>query len=130
MTIIPLVECPSLFRGSETLRETSDGFEERAEPQRTFEDAYELLCSTLNSVEDELSGVEYNPENWMTDGRLYPPQQDSFRRDCDGYAEVVRMRTRGHNVFIGPNGAIEIEVVHSSEIIFSKDGADGEGVWG
>ena len=99
------------------------------EPKSTFDDAYEMLCDTLNEVEDEFSGVPYDPEKWRTDGRLYPPQSDAFR-DCEDHPSVVRMRTRGHNVFIASNGAIEIKALHGDGVIFEKLGADGKGVWG
>jgi hypothetical protein len=100
-----------------------------SEPRSTFDDAYELLCDTLNEVEDELSGVPYNPDMWSTDGRLYPPQPDSFRKDCKDHPSVVRLRTRGHNIFIAQNGAIEIQKLNGEGVIFQKPGADGKGVW-
>lgn len=97
------------------------------EPACDFDEAYSALCQVLNDVEDDLSGVPYNPESWRTDGRLYPPQRDAFR-ESEKDATVTRIRTRGHNVFIGPNGAIEIQVL-GGEVIFEKPGEDGEGVW-
>ena len=97
-------------------------------PARTFAQAYEQLCSTLNAVEDELTGIPYNPDNWQTDGRMYPPRPDSMR-EVDGHPEVTRFRSSAHNTFIGDNGGIEIQTVSSKEVVFSKPGEDGRGVW-
>lgn len=90
--------------------------------------AYAALVTTLEAVEDELTGIENRPENWRTDGRLYPPEADhSF--PVPGSAGVVRMRTKGHNVFISINGAIEVHSVSGNQFVFLKLGADGKGVW-
>jgi len=45
---------------------------EEASPPSTGEAAHELLCATLNSVEDEFTDVPFDPDSWHTDGRLYP----------------------------------------------------------
>lgn len=100
-----------------------------ARPAGTHDEAYKLLCETLNAVEDEHSGVTYNPDNFRTDGRLYPPQADSARRDED-FPDVVRYRSFMHNTFIGSNGAILVKEIKTDEVQFSKFGADGKGVWG
>src|SRR5688500_3403270 len=75
---------------------------------RTFGEAYEQIRSILNQVEDELTTIPFNPDNWQTDGRLYPPQPDSMR-EVEGHPEVRRFRSRGHNTFVGVNGSIEIQ---------------------
>lgn len=98
-----------------------------AEPQDEFETAYRLLCDTLTEVEEEHSGVPNHPEDWRTDGRMYPPQEDSFQ-DVEHFPDVVGMGTRGHTVYIGPNGSIEIRV-RGAEVVLEKPGADGKGVW-
>jgi len=100
-----------------------------AGPASTHDEAYTLLCETLNAVEDEHSGVTYNPDNFRTDGRLYPPQPDSARRD-DVFPDVVRYRNFMHNTFIASNGAIAVKEITKDEVQFSKFGADGKGVWG
>lgn len=90
-------------------------------------EAKSLLDSTLNAVEDELTGVPYDPEAWMTHDRMYPPQEDS-RRVVPGRPDIARYRSRSHNTYIGANGAIEIAAV-SGEVLFRKPGADGRYVW-
>ncbi len=51
-----------------------------AVPASTHDECYKLICTILNEMEDENSGIPYNPDNWETDGRLYPPQNDSVRK--------------------------------------------------
>ena len=96
-------------------------------PARTHAEAYEQLCGTLNAVEDELSGEPYDPDAWAGQDRMYPPQPDSARKVRD-YPGVTRYRNKGHNTFIGANGAIEIQTVDRT-VVFKKTGADGRGVW-
>ena len=48
------------------------------------EEALLQIEQTLNQVEDEFTGIVYDPENWQTDGRMYPPQKDSLR-NVDGF---------------------------------------------
>ena len=94
---------------------------------KSFEEAYSQICNILNELEDELTGIPNNPENWQTDGRLYPPRLDSVRKVPNKNA-VKRFRSVGHNTFIGENGGIEIEVVQTRKVIFSKAGQDGRKV--
>lgn len=63
----------------------------------------------------------------MDDGRMDPPQADSAR-SVPSHPSVRRFRSSSHNTFLGDNGAIEIQTL-AGETIFSKPGADGEGVW-
>jgi hypothetical protein len=94
---------------------------------RTHDEAYDLLCTILDAVEDEHSGLPNNPQ-WETDGRMYPPQIDSVRK-VDGFPTVRRYRSSNHNTFIGSNGAIEIRQVVPELVQFAKPGANGKGVW-
>ncbi|MBL4846144.1 MAG: hypothetical protein JKY65_11505 [Planctomycetes bacterium] len=92
----------------------------------TAEEAFSLIAETLNEVEDELTTIPNNPEQWRTDGRLYPPQADSART-VEGQPGTTRYRSRGHNTFVSENGAIEIQSL-DGDVIFQKHGADGQGV--
>jgi hypothetical protein len=62
----------------------------------------------------------------MSDGRIYPPELDSEK--VSTVAGARRHRTRGHNVYIGLNGAIAFENLKSQEIEFLKPGSDGQEV--
>jgi hypothetical protein len=97
-----------------------------APPAGSAEEALELLSTTLNEVEDELTDIPYMPENSQSDGRMYPPQEDNAR-DVPGHDDVVRYRSRAHNTFIRANGAIEIRDL-TQNVIFTKSGSDGIGV--
>jgi len=68
----------------------------------TQDESYALLCDTLNEVEDEHSGVPNNPLNWLTDGRLYPPQTDRVYA-VDGFPEVLRYNSFRHDTYIASN---------------------------
>jgi hypothetical protein len=94
---------------------------------RTFEEAYELICSTLNAVEDELTDIPYDPDRWQEDGRLYPPFDDHARA-VPGNPRLRRFRSLAHNTYIGDNGAFEIRSL-VGEVELDKPGADGKGVW-
>lgn len=97
-------------------------------PFSSGDEALSVLTSTLNEVEDELTGIPYNPERWATDDRLYPPLPDS-RRSVPGRPDVARWRSKGHNTYIRDNGAIEIVAVPEGQLVFRAPGRDGRGVW-
>ena len=93
---------------------------------RSGDEALRLISKTLDEVEDQLTDIPNQPQNWQTDGRMYPPQADNAR-ELLGRTDVVRYRSRGHHTFIRDNGAIEIRNF-SGTVIFSKHGTDGSGV--
>lgn len=95
-----------------------------AQPAASAPQALDLLSSTLKQVEDELSGIPPQPDQWQNDSRMYPPQPD-HARDVEGRLDLTRYRSRGHNTWIGANGAILIQTVHDEKIELDKQGADG-----
>jgi hypothetical protein len=116
------VQAPKAVRLSEFFQRLED-----ASPAASAVEAFELVSSILNAVEDELTDIPADPERWMTDGRMYPPQLDS-RRDVPDHPSVTRYRSRRHNTFISANGAIEIRDI-TDQVLFRKSGADGNHVW-
>jgi hypothetical protein len=96
-----------------------------APPAPTHDDAYRLLCETIDAVEDELTSTPNIPANYMTDGRIYPPQADR-RYPVNGRPDLKRYASVGHNTFIRINGAITV-ALRNGPAIFDKPGADGQG---
>ena len=95
-------------------------------PAHSFEEAWRHLVETMNKVEEELSGIPYNPGLWRTDGRLYPPQKGMERR-VKGKHGVRVFRSVAHRTYIAQNGAIEIHALDGTPV-FKKLGSDGKGV--
>ncbi|MGL4550743.1 MAG: hypothetical protein ACRC33_06110 [Gemmataceae bacterium] len=98
-----------------------------APPAASHDEAFDLLGRLLDQIEDAHSGVPADPEAALTgpsDGRMYPPHSHYRRPVREG---LVRYRTKGHNVYIADNGAIQIRTL-SGQIDVSRAGADGEGV--
>lgn len=89
-------------------------------------EALEMLGRILIEVENELSGVPFDPSYPLNDGRMYPPKLDS-RRNVAGREDLARYRSRGHNTFISASGAIRIEKVDQT-CQFEKPGKDGSQV--
>jgi len=119
----PVTSLPKAVRLQEFLRRLGS-----LPAAKNHDQARAQLEETLNAVEDELSGVVFNPDNWRTDGRMYPAQDDSAA-DVDGHPGVTSYRHRGHETFIAENGAFEIRSVKGDEVLIEKPGADGKGVW-
>jgi hypothetical protein len=86
------------------------------------------VATILNVVEDEYSGVRFDPDAWENDGRMYPPDDDN-RFPVDGHPAVTMYRTKGHRLFIRENGAIRIEEVATRKVVLAKPGADGQEVF-
>jgi hypothetical protein len=98
-----------------------------AEPAHNASEARSQLTNILNEVENEMTSIPYGPSRWESDGRLYPPMDDSVRK-VQNRKDVVRYRHVAHNTFIGNNGSIEIQDLKGN-VLFQKAGADGKGVW-
>ncbi|MFS2151404.1 hypothetical protein [Rhizobium sp. Rhizsp42] len=93
----------------------------------THDEAFKMVCDTLEAVEDEFSGIISNSAAYQSDGRMYPPQTDSVR-EVPGNAGVKRYRSRAHNTLIGGNGAIKIITTGANtNVILDKPGSDGKG---
>lgn len=99
---------------------------EAVAPASSAQEAFELIGETLNEVEDELTDIPYQPGSHESDGRMYPPQEDSAR-DVPGRSDVVRYRSRGHSTYIRENGAFEIQDL-AGNVVFRKFGCDAVGV--
>ncbi|MBB4636719.1 hypothetical protein [Longimicrobium terrae] len=91
-------------------------------PAQSDDEMFVRYCTLLDQVEDELTGIPYDPSAWMSDGRLYPPQKDRMLRAPAGHVTVFR--SRGHLTRLGENGAIEIVRVNGA-VEFRKAGSDG-----
>jgi hypothetical protein len=94
-----------------------------AERCTSFGEARTLVADTLNDVEDEMSGIQFNPVLPGDDGRMYPPQDDS-ERSVPGQEDVKRFRSARHNTYISSEGAIRIQEV-GGPCILNKPGHDG-----
>ncbi len=70
----------------------------------TAEEALEQITQILNAVEDEFSGLPYDPPSWREKRRLYPPDP-AFERDLPEWPAVRKFRQTGHSTFIGANGS-------------------------
>ena len=117
------MEVPKAQRLQEVYRRLAE-----ATAAATYAEMRRQLDDVLNAVEDQLTGVPYDPQHWLTDGRLYPVQDDNVY-DVEGHPRVVLLRARRNNIYIGDNGAIEVHNTRSGAVEFSKAGADGRGVW-
>lgn len=80
----------------------------------THEGSLQLIAEILHAVEDEFSGVLYDPAETGIDGRMYPPNS-KFRRPNRDIPGVVCYRQFSHITFIGDNGAFEIRVLETQD---------------
>jgi hypothetical protein len=90
------------------------------------ESAFEGVRTTLNAVENELSGIPYDPCHPRGDGRLYPAKR-SWRSRVPGRPDLRRYRFKAHRLYIGASGAILIEH-RDLGVAFRKAGQDGSHV--
>ena len=97
--VVDGAQAPPLFRVHPTLTGAPARDESRGGAR--------AIAETLNKVEDEYSGVPFDPAHWRTDGRMYPFDEDSAA-DVDVKPDVTAYRSRGHETFIARNGAFEI----------------------
>jgi hypothetical protein len=86
------------------------------------DEALALITTTLNAVEDEMSGVPYDESRSFSDGRLYPPSADYEVESTVSDARCYRQR--GHMTHISATGAIRISRT-DGDIVFEKAGANG-----
>jgi hypothetical protein len=89
-----------------------------APPLPSAEDALQQLCTILEDVENELSGIprqEPPPVPGRSDGRMYPPQPDFTTRHDDGQITAI---TKNHFIEIAANGEIVIKARRTNEIEF------------
>jgi hypothetical protein len=70
-------------------------------------EAFELLSRTLIEVENELSGIAFDPSFPRDDGRMYPPRDDAHRT-VPGRDDLHRYRSQGHHTYFSESGAILI----------------------
>lgn len=99
-----------------------------APPSASGDAAKHLIDETLNRVEDDLTDIPFDPSRWRTDGRMYPVREDNAA-DVDGHPDVTSYRSRKHETLIRANGAFEIRDALTKDVVLTKAGADGQGVW-
>ncbi|MFJ6215079.1 hypothetical protein ACIQGZ_17345 [Streptomyces sp. NPDC092296] len=85
------------------------------------DEALRQLADTLDSVEDEHSGVPRNPNPGLKpDGRMYPPRADFIHREEDGTLVAL---TRGNTIYAEPDGSLRITDRHTGETVYQRPGA-------
>ncbi len=100
---------------------------EQVAPANDRVSARALLENTLNLIEETHSGVPFDPERWMIDGRMYPPHDD-FERPCS-IAGAVLFHSVAHAIWFAANGAIRIEARRGPDkgrVELDKVGTDGK----
>jgi hypothetical protein len=93
---------------------------EKAPPATSAEEALELVCLTLEAVEDKHSGVPYDPNPPRRKSeRMFRPQADSIDRRADG---GLTAETFGQMIRTYPDGSIIIVDKGDGRILFEKKG--------
>lgn len=106
-----------------TIRERLAEYYQRllAKPKaKNAEEGLRQVRSTLDEVEDQLSGVvkkDPPPPPNMSDGRMYPPLDDFVIRHPDGR---ITATTRGHKIEIGADGEVVIRNKKTGDIELRK----------
>jgi hypothetical protein len=93
----------------------------------SHDEAFALITTALNAVEDEHSSVPADPANWRSDGRMYPPQADNARPSAD-LPGVIGYRSVAHRTLIASNGAFAIIELATNKTLVEKPGGDGKGL--
>lgn len=96
----------------------------KATPCANAPAALQQLSGVLDAVEDEYSGTANRPEEHISDGRMYPPQEDAAR-PVEGRPELTRYRNKAHHTYISAQGAVLIIDVLTKDVVLTKPGADG-----
>jgi hypothetical protein len=102
----------------------------KAPSASSAEEALALVNRVLDQVEDELSGIPYDPaavRQLVTDGRMYGPHA-SFASSWKDRHDITRFAHARHDTFIRDNGVILIRLRNPLTILLSKPGADGREV--
>ncbi|MDQ3332035.1 MAG: hypothetical protein M3552_15500 [Planctomycetota bacterium] len=84
------------------------------------DEAFELICRSLEEVEDELSGIvkaDPPPAPEQDDGRMYPPLGDYVRRMSNG---GIIARSRRHRIVIGSNGRMKVWNLDTNDVEFER----------
>ena len=92
------------------------------QPSTNAQRALDRLEQTLIEVEDDLSGIPRSdppPPRNTTDGRMYPPLDDSIIRNTDG---SISATTKRHDIEIGNDGSITIRNRQTGQIDFQQPG--------
>lgn len=95
----------------------------RQPPSRSADDALERITLTMDSVEDDLSGLVKQippPARGDRGGRMYPPSGPGVTRHPDG---SITAKTKGQIFEFGKDGGIKIIRRDNGDIIFEQPGA-------